>query len=409
MGDALFGGLRVIEVGSFVAGPACATILGDLGADVVKIEQPGLGDPWRHQWKRPEMPQAGINFLWLLTGRGKRSVAIDLKQAEGRALLARICSDADVFVTNLPVRGRAALGIDYETLAAANPRLVYASFTGYGEEGAERDETSFDTTGWWARSGLMDQMRSDPDAPPAKAPAASGDHLSALSLFGAVVSALYRRERTGEGAYVGSSLLANGAWQNAMLIQAGLAGATFRPMKKRAEHWNPLNIHYRCKDDRWFMITINPGHQALHWAAFAEIVECPALVTDARFATYDARLSHNVELIALLDEAFARRTSADWKRRFQGTGIVTSVIARSEDARDDEQMKANGILVPLRGVPGAAMTVASPFFIRGETKRPAERAPEIGEHTDTLLRELGMEPAEVARLRAAGVVQTPGA
>jgi crotonobetainyl-CoA:carnitine CoA-transferase CaiB-like acyl-CoA transferase len=403
--ELIYSGLRVIELGSFVAGPACATIFGDLGADVLKIEQPGAGDPWRHQWKRPEMPQANVNFLWLLTGRGKRSIAIDLKTADGRELLHRLCRDADVFVTNLPLPSRAGVGADYDTLSALNPRLVYASFTGYGEAGDERDETSFDTTGWWARSGLMDQARPDPDGPPAKAPAASGDHLSALSLFGAVASALYRRERTGRGGYVGSSLLANGAWQNAVLIQAGLVGAEFRPMRKRSEHWNPLNIHYRCSDDRWFMITINPGHQALHWAAFAEVMECPELLSDERFATYDARLSHNAELIALLDAAFARRSSADWRRRFQGTGIVTSVVARAQDARDDAQMKANGIIVPLQGAPGASMTISSPFFIAGETKRAAQRPPEVGEHTEEILRAIGVDDAELARLEAAGVVQ----
>jgi formyl-CoA transferase len=401
----LVDGLRVIEVGSFVAAPACATILGDFGADVIKIEQPGLGDLWRHQWKRPEMPQASTNFLWLLTGRGKRSIAMDLKTEEGRELMHRLCRDADVFVTNLPVPARAGLGIDHETLAALNPRLVYASFTGYGESGPERDEAGFDTTAWWARSGLMDQMRPDPDGPPAKAPAASGDQLSALSLFGGVVSALYRRERTGQGGYVGSSLLANGAWQNAVYIQAGLNGAQFRPARKRSQMWNPLNIHYRCSDDRWFMITINPQHQALHWASFAQVVECPQLVTDERFAGYEARLAHNAPLIAVLDAAFARRSSADWKQRFAGTGIVTSIVAKSEDALHDAQMRANDIVVPLEGAPGAPLTVNSPFFIRGEVKRAATRAPDLGEHTDDILREAGLNEAEIARLKRTRVVQ----
>ncbi|MDM0069979.1 CoA transferase [Variovorax sp. J31P207] len=405
--ESLFSHLRVVEVGSFVAGPAAATILGDLGADVVKIEQPGQGDLWRHQHRRPELPQATTNYLWLLTGRGKRSVAMDLKTPEGRQLLHRLCRDADVFITNLPLPVRGALGADHQTLSTINPRLVYASFTGYGEVGEERDEAGFDTTGWWARSGLMDQARSDPDMPPAKAPAASGDHLSALSLFGAIVSALYRRERTGAGGYVGSSLLANGAWQNAVYIQAALAGAEFRPIRRRSESWNPLNIHYLCSDDRWFMITLNPAHQALHWTKFATIVECPDLLSDKRFNSYDARLQHNVELIRRLDEAFSRRTAADWKLHFKGSGIVTSIVARAEDAPHDEQMKANGILVELDGVPDVTMTVASPFFIQGESKRRASRAPDVGEHTNAVLRELGLRDSEIARLKLAGVVQSP--
>ena len=400
---AIFEGLRVIEVGSFVAAPAAATILGDLGADIVKIEQPGMGDLWRHQFKRPELPVSDTNYPWLLTGRNKRSIALDLKTPQGREVHSRFIRDADVFVTNLPFRVRGSLGVEYETLSALNPRLIYASFSGYGERGDERNEISFDTTGWWARSGLMDQARPDPDGPPAKAPAAAGDHLSAVSLFGAIVSALYRRERTGKGAYVGSSLLANGVWQNAVYIQAALTGAEFRPIVKRAELWNPLNTTYLCSDRRWFSININPGHQLQYWGLFAEIIECPELVSDDRFSTYAARLENNRGLIEILDRAFALRTAPEWKAKFKGTGIVTSVVARCEDAVNDEQMKANDILVPLEGVEGTSMTVSSPFFIDGEVKRVAQRAPEVGEHTDELLRELGFTGSETQRLRDTGI------
>lgn len=402
---ALFADLRVVEVGSFVAGPAAATLLGDLGAQVVKVEQPGAGDPWRHQFKRPELPESDTNYLWLLTGRNKRSVAIDLKRAEGRSLLHQLLAGADVMVTNLPLRTRAELGIDDATVRALNPRLVYASMTGYGEEGEERDETSFDTTGWWARSGLMDQARPDPDGPPAKAPAASGDQMCAVSLFAAIVSALYRRQRTGEGGYVGTSLLANGAWQNGVYLQAALCGARFKPLKKRADAWNPLNLIYRCSDERWFSITINPGQQARLWDAFAGIMECPQLLSDPRFATYEARLAHGPALIQTLDAAFARRPAPEWKRRFKGSGIVVSVVARCEDAAGDAQMKANGVLVPLHGEPGAPMTVSGPFFIRGVRKREAERAPDVGQHTGEVLAELGLTPQDIERLASARVVQ----
>jgi crotonobetainyl-CoA:carnitine CoA-transferase CaiB-like acyl-CoA transferase len=401
----IFAGLRVIELGSFVAGPAAATILGDLGADVVKVEQPGAGDPWRHQFKRPELPQSELNYAWILTGRNKRSAAIDLKLAAGRDLLHRLIRGADVLVTNLPFRVRADLGIDYEVLAALNARLIYASLTGYGEHGEERDESSFDTTGWWARSGLMDQARAEPQGPPVRAPAAAGDHMSAMSLFGAIVSALYRRETTGKGAYVGSSLMANGAWQNAVYLQAALCGAQFRPVKKRTESSNPMNAHYLCSDARWFSLTINPGQQLRLWSIFAEIMECPQLLTDERFTTYPNRMANHVALVELLDQAFARYPASEWKARFMGRGIVTSIVARSQDVGDDEQMKANDVLVPLQGVNDVTFTVSSPFFIREEAKRPAGRPPEVGEHTQVLLREIGLSDAEIRQLREAKVVQ----
>ena len=401
----IFSDLRVIEVGSFVAGPAAATILGDLGADVVKVEQPGAGDPWRHQFRRPELPQSEANYAWILTGRNKRSAAIDLKQEAGRALLKRLIRQADVLVTNLPFRLRDTLGVGYEAMCAVNPRLVYASLSGYGEAGDERDEPSFDTTGWWARSGLMDQARAEPQGAPVKAPAASGDQMSAMSLFGAIVSALYRREKSGVGAYVGSSLLANGAWQNAVYLQAALCGAEFRPVRKRSESSNPLNAHYLCSDERWFSITLNPGQQSRMWTTFADIMECPELLGDERFATYPARMENNVELVSLLDRAFACHPAAEWKTRFKGRGIVTGIVARSRDVGADHQMKVNDILVPLTGVADAALTISSPFFIRGTPKRPAGPAPEVGEHTDALLREIGIADAEIRRLKEAGVVQ----
>jgi len=401
---ALFEGLRVIEVGSFVAAPAAATMLGDLGADIIKIEQPGQGDLWRHQYKRPELPTSDTNYLWYLTGRNKRSLALDLKSKQGQDIFHLLIQNADVFITNLPFKTRGSLGAEYETLEKINAKLIYASFSGYGEHGQERHEISFDTTGWWARSGLMDQARPDPDGPPAKAPAAAGDHLSAVSLYGAIVSALYRREKTGQGAYVGSSLLANGVWQNAVYIQAALSGASFKPIVKREDLWNPLNAVYRCHDDRWFSITINPGHQLIYWQLFAKIMDCPDLLSDERFSSYDARLGHNRELVKILDKAFIKGTAAHWKSKFQGTGIVSSIVAKCEDALTDDQMKANDILVPLQGVEGTQLTVNSPFFIRGQTKRAAHRAPDVGQHSVELLQEVGISDDQIKQLQAKNIV-----
>ena len=229
--------------------------------------------------------------------------------------------------------------------------------------------------------------------------------MSAISLYGAIVTALYQRQISGKGSYVGSSLLANGAWQNGCYLQAALCGAKIRPLRKRANAWNPLNTQYRCSDERWFSITISPSQQTRLWPEFARIMENKLLQTEARFQSYESRNKHNAELVTELDHAFAKHSAAQWRKRFKGTGIVVSIVARCEDAAQDEQMKANDILVPMEGEPLAPMTVSGPFFIKGMAKRKAQRAPEVGQHTDAVLREQGLSDAQIDSLRQAKVIQ----
>ena len=207
----VFDGLRVIDCASFVAAPAAATILGDFGADIIKVEPPGAGDAYRGLGNNPGMPAGSAHdWAWLLTGRNKRSLAMDLKRPEAQAVLHRLAAEADVFITNYPLPVRTRLGIDHATLGALNRRLIYGSFTAYGEVGEEAEKTGFDSTAYWARSGLMDLVRSEANAAPARSLPGMGDHPSASTLYGAIVTALYRRERTGRGGLVSTSLLANG-------------------------------------------------------------------------------------------------------------------------------------------------------------------------------------------------------
>src|ERR1700680_1741596 len=209
MGERVFDGLKVIDCASFIAGPAAATVLSDFGAEVIKIEPPGAGDPYRLLPKLPGYPLSPHNFAWLLEGRNKRSLALDLAKPDGREVLYRLAAEADVFITNFSPSVRKRLGITYEDIKPGNARLIYASFTGYGETGAEADKPGFDSNAYWARSGLMDMVRSEASATPARSVPGMGDHPSAMALYAAIVTALYRRERTGRGAEVGSSLLAN--------------------------------------------------------------------------------------------------------------------------------------------------------------------------------------------------------
>src|SRR6202047_4001979 len=205
MEEGIFEGLKVLDCASFIAAPAAATVLSDFGAEVIKIEPPGSGDPYRNLPNLPGYPISRHNFAWLLESRNKRSLALDLSRPEGKAVLYRLVAEPDVFITNSPPGVRQRLGIAYEELKPLNARLVYASFTGYGEKGEEANKPGFDSNAYWARSGLMDLLRADQSTTPARSVPGMGDHPCAMALYGAIVTALYKRERTGEGSHVSSS------------------------------------------------------------------------------------------------------------------------------------------------------------------------------------------------------------
>ena len=197
----IFEGLKVIDCASFIAAPTAATLLGDLGANVIKIEPPA-GDPFRALPKLPGMPRSDHPYGWMLDNRNKRGLALDLARKEGQAVVHRLVADADVFITNYPLAVRRKLAIDYDRLSTMNDRLIYASFTGYGEVGDEATKPGFDATAYWARTGLMDMVRTGAEAEPVRSMPGMGDHPSAVTLFAAIATALYRRERA-----VGLSIL----------------------------------------------------------------------------------------------------------------------------------------------------------------------------------------------------------
>lgn len=393
-------GLKVIDCGSFIAAPAAATLLGDFGADVIKIEPPGGGDAFRMVPKLPGMPVSEQPYGWLLDNRGKRGLALDLAKSEGQAVLHRLVAGADVFITNYPLAVRKKLAIDHERLAALNPRLIYASFTGYGETGAEAAKPGFDVTAYWARSGLMDMVRSDASTPPARALAGMGDHPSGVSLFAAIALALYQRERSGRGGMVGSSLLANGIWSNGIMAQAALCGATFTPRPPREKLFNALGCYYRCRDGRWLLLAI--VNEQRDWPTVARCLGRGDLVDDPRYAKQADRFARSAELIAQFDLAFEERDRDDWRKVFDEAGIVFECVAEVGDLAADRQMLDAGALVPFEN--DSTLTVSSPFFVAGADKAPPRRAPDIGEHSDQILREAGYDAAAIAQLREAKVV-----
>jgi crotonobetainyl-CoA:carnitine CoA-transferase CaiB-like acyl-CoA transferase len=400
MANGIFDGLKVLDCASFIAAPAAATVLSDFGADVIKIEPPGAGDPYRNLPNLPGYPVSAHNYAWMLESRNKKSLALDLSRPEGQAVLYRLATEADVFITNFPPGVRQRLGITHQHLMPLNPRLIYASFTGYGEKGEEANKPGFDSNAYWARSGLMDLVRADENTTPARSVAGMGDHPCAMALYGAIVTALYQRERTGRGSHVSSNLMANGIWANGVLAQAKLCGAKFGERRPREHALNAVTNHYRCKDGRWLILSLL--NEERQWPVLARCLDREDLVADPRFSTRPDRHARSLELIRIFDAIFATRNLAEWRGILDGNGLVFGVVGILDDIPRDQQMIDNEVLVPFEG--DNILTVNSPIFIDGANKVAPRHAPGVGEHSDEILRRAGYDEASIRQLRGSGTV-----
>ncbi|HEY2048705.1 MAG TPA: CoA transferase, partial [Caulobacteraceae bacterium] len=359
-GDNIFSGLKVVDLASFIAGPGAAVILSDFGADVVKVEPPS-GDTWRIGYKVPPEPAAEDNYPWHLNNRNKRGLALDLKSPDAKAVVQRLVEWADVLIVNTPHPARKKLGLEYDDVKVWNPRLIYADITGFGSQGPDAHLPGFDITAYWARSGLLSLTR-DAGASPTLPFSGSGDHATAVGLFSAIVTGLYRRERTGEGSYVSTSLLAQGVWASAVAVQAALAEATFYPLHDRAAPANATFNVYRAADDTWFLLVMSPDK----WAAFPTAIGRADLASDPRFADPGKQKANAVELTAILDEVFASQPMAHWAAALDAAGIPFGVVREPADVIHDPQLAANNIVVPLEGAGGKlTSTVSSPIQVEG--------------------------------------------
>ncbi len=368
----IFSGVKVVDLASFIAGPGAAVILSDFGADVIKVEPP-TGDLWRIGYKVPPQPRAKDNYPWHLNNRNKRGLALDLKSADAGRILERLVKWADVLIVNTPHPARKKLKLMYEDVAQWNPGLIYADLTGYGDKGPDADLPGFDITSYWARSGLLSLTR-DAGAPPTLPVSGSGDHATAVGLFSAIVMGLYRRERTGKGSYVTTSLLAEGVWACGVSIQAALCDANFFPLHDRKNPPNATFNVYRTSDDNWFLIVVTPDR----WPALAKGIGRPDLLSDAR--------SH-------------------WREALDGAHITFGVVRSPSEVINDPQLRENDIVVPLEGAGGnLQFTISSPMQVHDVTKVPARRAPEFGEHNDEVLKDLGFSTEEIGNLRTSGAI-----
>tara|TARA_B100001113_G_C21089022_1_gene613469 strand:+ start:278 stop:1483 length:1206 start_codon:yes stop_codon:yes gene_type:complete len=400
--DHLLEKITVIDCASYIAGPAAATILSDFGARVIKIESPDIGDSYRSLLRLPGLPESDENYPWILTSRNKESLALNLKFKEAHVILHKLIKKADIFITNYPFPIRTKLKINSEDILEENKKLIYASLSPYGEKGREKDKTGYDATAWWARSGLMHAVRNNSNSEPSSSTPGMGDHPTASALFGAIMMALYKREITGEGSEVSSSLMANGLWSNGIYNQAALCGAKFVENTGRGTK-GALAEKYKCKDGRWFILVML--NEEREWPLLLRCLKREDVNNDKRFNTREGRAKNSLELMKILDEEFLSKDWGQLKELFEKSGVTFGSISEPYDHINDQQIADNEFFTKFTDKEDL-LTVDSPIFMKNEKKRKPQTAPEIGEHTRQILEELNYDKTEIEKLENKKIIRT---
>jgi len=394
-------GIRVVELGLWVAGPSAGGVLADWGAEVVKIEPP-TGDPFRGLYLTVAGLSLPANPPFELDNRGKRSICLDLAKPEAREVALALVDRADVFLTNARPAALARAGLDWETLSARNPRLVYGLVTGYGEHGPDAERPSYDVGAFWSRAGIAAALAGADGVPPFQR-GAMGDHTAGMTLAGGVSAALLARERTGRGQLVATSLLRVGVFVLGWDVNAALRlGIDAVPMQR---DWvpNPVINAYKAQDGRWFWLLGLQGQR--HWPDLVRAVDKPEWLDDVRYATMGARRDNSRELIAALDAVFATRPLAEWGPIFDRAGLWWAPVQTAIEVTQDPQAAAAGAWVDVPVAEGGtARMVASPLDFSGTPWAPSMPTPECGQHTEEVLLELGWDWEGIAALKQRGAV-----
>lgn len=377
-------GVKIVELGVWVAGPAAGGILADWGADVIKIEPP-TGDPAR-MFGRMLGCDMGLNPPFEMDNRSKRSVVLDLGTEAGRANALELLAGADVFLTNVRPGALQRLGLDFESVSAANPRLVYGLITGYGENGPDADRAAFDVAAFWSRAGVAHLLTRPGETPPFQR-GGMGDHSAGMTMAAAVCAALLARERTGAGQLVTTSLYRQGAYTVSFDLNTYLMSGQPIAIGQRESMGNPCMNNYAASDGRRFWIVgLEPER---HWPALCRAVGRPEWREDPRFADARSRAANSAALIVALDEIFATRPLDEWAQVFAGEpDFFWSPVNTLEDVVADEQFHAAGGIVDVPDGDAAVPMVATPADFHGTPWAPRSAAPELGQHTEEVLADL---------------------
>jgi len=398
--------IRVIEIDNWMAAPSAGAILSDLGADVIKIE-PLTGDPMRDTSRPAKIdgPMKGYDFQFDVDNRGKRSIAVDLDSDAGQDIVHRLCADADVFLCNLLTRRQERFGLDPEQLWVMNPKLVHATLTGYGTEGPAAWRPGYDVTAFFGRSGLYDSMREGADGLVPMARPAQGDHTTGLAIVSGILAALRMVDKTGEGQVFETSLFETAVWTQA--TDFSVTAVDQAPVRRRSRQQQiiPTANRYPCGDGHWVVFNMP---EVTAWPRFCRAVGLEHLLDDDRLQDIKGRFDNMAELVATIDEALSAKSRDEWGEIFDEQQLIWGPVLGLHEVATDPQAEAIGlfptIVHPERG---PYRTVRPPIRLRGVDTNPKHSAPVLGEHTRSVLADVGFDAATIDGLVTDGAVAEP--
>jgi len=396
-------GIKVLELGEWVAAPAASMVLGDWGADVIKVERPDGGDAIRGVVQTGIAPTPeDFNQLWELNNRNKRSIAVDIRKDEGKKIIYKMVEKVDIFISSYRTSALKRLGYDYDTISRINSRIVYLIITGYGTKGPSKDLPGLDEVAYWARSGIM-SILGEPDTPPPVLRGAFGDLPTAMFAAGGIALALYNRERTGMGQKLELSLLNSGIWVVGVDLQTAIHCNCDIPRVSRKEKINALYNSYQTKDGRWLVFSMPQSDR--YWPNLCKALGREDLETDPRFNTRENRQQNNRLLISILDDVICKKTITELKDRFTEAGLVWDLAQSLTEVANDPDVVRNEYIVeydhPRRG---RIKGIASPIKFSRTPAKIRSAAPELGQHTEEILVDLGYTWVKIEELKDKKVI-----
>lgn len=400
-------GVRVVEIASFAAAPTAVAIMADLGAEVIKVETIG-GDPIRGLMQDAKVAEGEpkLDYPFQFMNRGKQSIELNLDDPAGTEVIHKLVAQADVVVLNMLADRRRRFGIDVPELQAIKPDLVIGLLSGYGEQGEEINRPGYDITAFFARSGLLGGMAAPGQAPPHPRPG-QGDHTTSMALFGGLMAALRGRDQTGEGQVVEVSLVRTAAFTIGVDLSAAVIDGRPKLDRPRENALSALLEAFECADGRWVQLAM--PDRGPTWHQFCTAIEREDLIEHENYATGRLRFQNMPPLMATLSETFASRSSDEWAVRLDEAKCIWGPVNEPSTAASDPQVRAAGVFTEVNHPDvGAFETVAVPFRFPGnDDVRPRGPAPEQGQHTASILADIGYSADDVARLTADGVVSGP--
>ena len=397
-------GITVIEIDNWMAAPSAGAIMADLGARVIKVE-PLTGDPMRNTGRSPKIEDEAMkayDFQFDVDNRGKESICIDLTSTDGVAVVQKLCESADIFLCNLLAVRQEKYKLDPDTILSFNPKIVHATLTGYGTEGSDAWRPGYDVTAFFGRSGLYDSMREGQDGIVPMARPAQGDHTTGLALLAAILAALRLAEKTGEGQVVETSLYETAVWTQA--TDYSVTAMDHAPVRQRSREqlFLPTANRYPCGDGKWVVFNM-PEVSA--WHKFGKAINREAWLEDERFVDVRSRFRLMHTLVPMVDEALSEKSRDEWGIIFDAAGLIWGPVLGLHEVPQDSQAKDIGLFPTLQHETlGEYRTVNIPMRFRNTSVGPRSRSPKLGEHTDKVLADFGIENETISKLKDSNII-----